>query len=536
MWLNVLSASGWIVAVAVWFLSRQNGAAVVLERQETSGRGERPVQPPAAAAPPAPPDQPAYFVFGEARSRALYNDLRTAATPTLIEGIWCSSYPHEEIMEYFRKEAEDLRADANLRIRRIINPDVLHPDIWYEFTDLWRTSPRSVQDRWNVFTNSDLRRYELFFVQYALATGREATAALICNDVGGRDPSPELSIRFDPERDPRERAGVHFVRAMFDEIAQESKALTRSSEGTWDAYKVARAYDDQVWKNPELPDFFEECKRREQALLLDTLTECGKNHEGRPVTFVEIGCGTGRALLEAALPELHEQTEYLIGFDSSWGMLKKAEENLREELFKARDDDRRRGLLKRVAFCSMDAGTMDLHFREGTLVDEASGTTLAWRPEGAQVDPDRYRESQKVFGCMLNTLGVIPDDERHHIVANMVNALGKGDYLVMSVFNGERFAHGAAALYPLLRGITQARDETYEHFDEAQGVFSVSGSPGYFSRWFFPTAEGRDIDYEHSVRGMVDRIERESSHRMKLQREVIPIGGTGHFIRLKRLL
>jgi SAM-dependent methyltransferase len=482
--------------------------------------------------------QPVRVVFGESPSREICTELRTSGTPVLIEGIWASSYTHESIMEYFRREADELRTNRSLRVNRIINPDALAPETWREFTDLWHRSPLPLQQRWDVSTNRNVRRFELFSVQYA-DTDRESAAAIICNDLGGPRPRPAFAMLFDPQVEPRVSAGVNFVQGWFEDVALDSERLVPRSELTWQTDQVAVAYDNQVWKNPALPSFFDEYKRGEQRLLCETLERCADNNERRKVTLVEVGCGTGRALIEAAQPELFEQIEYLIGFDSSWGMLRKAGHNLRAELAGAGTDPRRRGLLERVVFCAMNAATMDLHFHEGTLQsqrDELPDTALAWQPDGASVDLDSYRESQKVFACMLNTLGVIPDHDRARIIANMVAALGVGDYLVLSVFNAQAFAEGAPQLYSQMRGVTQAQDEQYEHFDGHEAVFRVSGQPGYFSRWFSLDARDGGTGEDVTVNGMLDRVEREFRDRIELQREVIPIEEAGHFVRLKRLL
>jgi SAM-dependent methyltransferase len=330
------------------------------------------------------------------------------------------------------------------------------------------------------------------------------------------------------------RAGVNFIQAWFAEIAERSHALSAESRAPWVPYPVAVEYDKRVWKNTRLPKFFDDYKRLEQELLLATLTRCGEEARGRGVTLVEVGCGTGRALLPTALAGEELPLEYVLGFDTSWGMLTKAVENLDAEMSQHAREGAALAALGHVSVCAMDARTMHLHFRDGEfLVGDAPA--LAWRPDADAVDRARFRSSRKVFACLLNTAGVLPDGERLPVLRNLVGALGIGDYAVVSVLDGFAFADGAEEFYGQIRGVTQSGGPAYESFDKERAVFRLDGQPEYFSRWFFRSTEvARNVERQFTVAGILDELVAMHHPTRRLTGEVLPIGEVGHFIRFQR--
>jgi hypothetical protein len=141
-------------------------------------------------------------------------------------------------------------------------------------------------------------------------------------------------------------------------------------------------------------------------------------------------------------------------------------------------------LINRTAFFQLNAAHVRRYFDDGRLHDleqlqEASELSVE---DG--VDHANYGASQKVFCCLLNTLGVIePAERRLAVLTSMLGCLGVGDGLILTVFAAERFRDEAPALYGELEELIDA-EVTPEQFDDATATFKVPGTPGYYSHWF----------------------------------------------------
>lgn len=462
-------------------------------------------------------------------------DLRVGATE--IHGSWCSRYQRDEIVNYFRQEHQALMDNKNLEIHRIINPNVVGEAL-DEFYDLWSRS--TAQDRWKIKLNPTLVDAELMFVRYA---EKPPVGVIVVNEV--RDsttaPDPAVGLIFDPQRERWLKHGVNFVERWLDQISNDpkSEALTKEHVKTWDG-SVPAAYDRIVWKNPDLPEFFKDYVYEEQQQLNSLLGRCAEEESDRRLTVVEVGCGTARALIGCVTPALVGRMQFLIGFDSSPGMIREAKNNLREARAEHEKEEKQLETLHRVRFTTLDGLTMNRHFENGALVSPEvrnfPGSGLAWAPDGG-VDAHAYYESRKVFCCMLNTLGVFSDDTRLFMLQNMARALGSGDYLALSLLSGEIFNWGAKLFYPRIREVTRAR-EGDEYFDDKLATFKTTTNPVYWSRWLYEEPNGH-VEDEVTIRGMLQGLEALLAPEVRLSHEVRPIlgsdeGQVGNFVIIKR--
>jgi hypothetical protein len=461
-----------------------------------------------------------------------------------IRGSWCSRYKRDEIVAYFQQEHSDLMTNRDLIVHRTVNPNVVG-EAWDEFYDLWSRS--DAKARWKIKLNSTISDAELLHVRYA--DGRSPVGVMVINEV--RETAiasdPAVGLIFDPSEERWLRHGVNFIERWLEQISNDpkSKPLTRHYTRTWGG-SVPRAYDRSVWKNPDLPEFFKGYLREEQRMLIDLVDRCA-NESANRVTLVEVGCGTARAMIRCATPDLVNKMQYIIGFDASAGMLKEAENNLREAIAEHEGADELE-ILHRVRFTLLDALAMNLHFSEGSLLSPQGshfpGIGLKWAPEGDvetyEVDQMAYFDSRKVFCCMLNTLGVFSDEQRLVVLENMVRAMREGDYLALSLLDGDIFSDGARLFYSSIRDVTQATDEQ-EKYEDNIAVFRTTGDPPYWSRWLFDAPNpGRAVPEAVTVEGLLHALKASFGDEASLVTEVHPIeilgdGETvGHFVVIRR--
>jgi SAM-dependent methyltransferase len=476
-------------------------------------------------------------VVDDSKIKQACADLRVGAAE--IWGSWCSRYNQTEIINYFRQEHDALIANPDLVIKRVINPKVVGEAL-DEFYDLWSRSP--AQPRWIIKLNSTLVDAELMYVRYA--DTRSPVGVMVINEVSDEEaaPDPAMALVFRPETDRWMKHGVNLIERWLRHLIfndPNSKSLTKDHVLTWDS-DVAQVYDSAVRMNPDLPHFFREYVREEQKHLNALVHQCAEAEPTKKLTVVEVGCGTAQALIRCATADLVGRVQYLLGFDSSSGMVNEAEANLREALAE-HEWKNEKEMLDRARFTTLDALAMNLHFQNGSLLSPAErsfpGQGLAWQPDRG-VDSYAYFDSRKIFCCMLNTLGVFTDETRLVVLENMARALGKGDYIAISVLDGEIFGWAAPALYSQIRDITRASIDE-EYYDEKEATFSTTTRPAYWSRWLF-NGRSEHVPYEHTIRGLVQALKKNLADEMTLSAEVRPITPSdddqrvGNFIVIKR--
>lgn len=94
---------------------------------------------------------------------------------------------------------------------------------------------------------------------------------------------------------------------------------------------------------------------------------------------------------------------------------------------------------------------------------------------------DVFWTRNKVVSCVMNTLGIMPQEIRPSVVAEMVRLADNGGTVLISVFDGRFFERGV--------------EEFYQHNNQLTGEFSNNDvdlaahelhvrSSGYYSHWF----------------------------------------------------
>lgn len=464
--------------------------------------------------------------------------LRGGATE--INGIWCSRYDTAEIVAYFRQEHQALIENDELRVRRVINPNAVG-EAWEEFRDLWSRSP--VQSRWDVRINESLADTELMYVRYPTGDG---VGVLQINELGDKTkpPDPAICFIFDPRANQWLKNGVNFIDRWFTSVfnSDASVPLQPAHVRTWGP-PVPEKWDATVRDNPDLPSHFRAFLRQEHAHLTALVAQQAAIGD-RKVTVVEIGCATGRTLLETLDACDPTSLEYLIGFDSSPEMIHEAVVNLRRLKAQTEDDADRQLALSRVRLCVLDAESLTRHFVDGSIVSPPAsalpGVGLHWHPEESTVESHAYDESRKVFCCMLNTVGDLRDEARLERLEAMVRALGVDDILCLSLFAGESFAWAAQDYYARLRDVTRATEEE-EDFDIESATMSTSTVPQYWTRWMYRTSPSSAVNADVTVEGLLDGLRARVQGDFAVHWDIAhlpapdPARPMGHFVAIKRL-
>jgi len=464
--------------------------------------------------------------------------LRDGATE--INGIWCSRYDTAEIVAYFHQEHQALLDNEELRVRRVINPNAVG-EAWEEFRDLWSRS--TVQSRWEVRINESLVDTELMYVRYPTGDG---VGVLQINELGDKTkpPDPAICFIFDPRDNQWLKNGVNFIDRWFTNVfnSDASVPLQPAHVRTWGP-PVPENWDATVRDNPDLPPHFRAFLRQEHAHLIE-LVKQQVAIDGRKVSVVEIGCATGRTLLEIIEACNSTSLEYLIGFDSSPEMIQGAVVNLRKLKAQSEEDIDRQLALSRVRLCVLDAESLTRHFVDGSIVSPPAsslpGVGLHWHPEDSLVESHAYDDSRKVFCCMLNTVGDLRDEARLELLEGMVRALGIDDILCLSLFAGESFNWAAQDYYGRLRDITRSTEEE-EDFDIASATMSTSTVPQYWTRWMFKTSPSPAVKDDVTVEGLLNDLRARVQGDFDLHWEIAhlpapdPSLPLGHFVSIKRV-
>jgi hypothetical protein len=405
--------------------------------------------------------------------RLRLQDLRENAST--VSAIWSGEYDTLEVKRYFEDEKKALATNPQLKIRRVINPSVI-PD---EHFDLLQSIREQFGDRFTLLEDSTIRSFELYIADYPGNSGQESVAVIVINNTLTNRPA--VALVLDPARDKSLAGAVDAVRRWWNTIREDLPAFDPVAVERWD--HIARRYTKLVTENSNQIEFLDQYSRSEKQIVSDHLRSLAD--QGHRISLVEIGCGDGRALLSYIPAELARSTEYVFGLDYAPAMINAAEgEVARVRRMKEMVRPDAKMLINRTAFFQLNAAHVRRYFDDGRLheleqLQEASELSV----EGG-IDHANYGASQKVFCCLLNTLGVIePAERRLGVLTSMLGCLGVGDGLILTVFAAERFRDEAPALYGELEELIDA-EVTAEQFDDATATFKVPGTPGYYSHWF----------------------------------------------------
>lgn len=387
--------------------------------------------------------------------------------------IWSAKYDEVEVEDYFDLEKEALAKNALLSISRVINPTVIK-DKHYKLLQSIRSQ---FGTRYLLYEDESIQSFELYIVDYP--KGRDSVAVVVVNDTLTKRPT--VGLVLDPGRNPRLAGAVGAVREWFEAICKSLPVFDPVAIERWD--HIAPRYTRFVTENVNDIAFLKDYTTEECKLVGECLSSLVTG--GHRLSLIEVGCGDGRAVLQYVPVALAEDTAYVVGLDYSPAMIQAAEVALnRRRLTPELQLPGARALARKTSFYHLDASSMRRVFDDGRLVDLEQLQAGSLATMASEFDHATFAASQKVFCCLLNTIGVIePPPRRAAVVEMMLAALGIDDRLVLGVFAADAFEEHAPTLY---RGLAEMLDTavTEEHFDVENATFRVDEAPGYYSQWF----------------------------------------------------
>lgn len=260
--------------------------------------------------------------------------------------------------------------------------------------------------------------------------------------------------------------------------------------------EVASIYDAYVTRtqNKWLEDFISE----EQTLLEEAVLDTLADKADKKVSIMEVGCGTGRNLVQCALSKrVMNRTEYMIGIDSAKGMVAAA--------FDKKSELDRLGLFSKAAadkiiFLLLDAQCLTNYFYNGRINMSTVASSGDNGKALTKIIAKRFDTSRKIVCNLLNTMGVMKLDTRKTVVREMLQSIGYNDKVLLSVFDADYMPTYAPALYKSIEKIVgDFRAE--EAFDFKK--FEFFTKKPYYSHWF---TEQEIIDLVTSAGGICTRV------------------------------
>ena len=259
--------------------------------------------------------------------------------------------------------------------------------------------------------------------------------------------------------------------------------------------EVASIYDTYVTRtqNEWLEDFMGEEQTLLEQAVLDTLAD----NADKKVSVMEVGCGTGRNLVQCALSKwVMNRTEYMIGIDSAEGMVVAAVEK--------KGELERLGLFPKAAdkivFLLLDGQYLTNYFHNGKIDMNTVASSGGNGKELTKIIAKRFDASGKIVCNLLNTMGVMELGMRKTVVREMLQSVGCDDKVLLSVFDADYMLTCAPALYKSIERIVG--DFTVEEaFDFKK--FEFHTKKPYYSHWF---TEQEIIELVASAGGICTRV------------------------------
>lgn len=400
--------------------------------------------------------------YGPTQLPAMYKEMRHGAR--MIRAIWSTPYPEQMLEAYFEEEGLAMKETPGLHIVRLVNSNAIPQN----FHGRFRQFRSDFKDQLEIF-ETEVTEFECYVAEYPTNSNRSAVAMFVVNDIARSFPA--VGFLLDSATSADVSGAVVSIMEWFDKIAEPAEPpqfLAEPGQSVWD--RGADVYDRLVTTTEYsfLRSFLDE----EQARLISFLNEVLKgNGTANGLSVTEVGCGTGRSLIGLLTDRaLAEKLEHLIGVDTSPAMLEQADENWKKIRNFVPDAARRD-----ITFARLDGTQLHNLVQGGRLV-----VTELPEEHRQHLDATLFLGSRKVYSCLLNTLGVMHEEERKKILESMALALTPGDRLVISVFDADSFPTQARDLYGHLRRLTGSFDPVKD-FDDNRAEFD---SAEYYSHWF----------------------------------------------------
>lgn len=390
---------------------------------------------------------------------------------------WCGKYSNTfKFEEYFNAEKNLLlnrKMGKNpLIIERVISKDVPKQQV----LDHHKIMEEAIKEEVYRYKIGDAGGIEIVTGDYVYSDIQYNTAMIVLFDKGGH---PKWGLQFD---DKFISENHHIVTGTLDQIWDKAWDSSYPPEefypelatgvvpsilnlydklNIWD--KIAPLYDRYVTNLiPNENQLLVKYQDDEEKILCHLIDEelCLNN-----VTIIEIGCGTGREIINIAqnyltsVPDQKFSIKLLLGVDLSKKMIENSirnfQENISKNLISKYWEDKVKFIIGNV-------------LKLKTILQRENINT---------------KGSTVIVICLLNTLGIIHDEnDRNNIITQMARVAGKDGKLFISVFNAQQFSKNAPDIYSQLKEIVGEFDGM-ESFDIPNNDFYNKTSK-YYSHWF----------------------------------------------------
>jgi hypothetical protein len=160
-------------------------------------------------------------IYGEDKLKSKYKNMREDVSCRRMDAIWSTRYP--SVSGYFGEERVDLQKNAQLKIRRLINPDKVGRT---EYENHLRETKDLVDKGCYEIRKTTVSEFECVFCEYERSGKWERKALFVFNDKGAN--SPGVGIFFDPAKYEQISFAVTAIMNWFEEEWKKGKHLSES--------------------------------------------------------------------------------------------------------------------------------------------------------------------------------------------------------------------------------------------------------------------------------------------------------------------
>jgi hypothetical protein len=171
-----------------------------------------------------PGKQPAVTVIrGQDELKAKYANMRNTQNGSLMLAIWSTNY--DNVGDYFKREFQALTSRRDLRIHRLINPDVLDPEAMDSYWAQYDAYREAGDDARYKHWQTDVKDFECFIAVYHKDNIQHLKSLFVYNDTPpGVLP---LGLYIESERTPEASEASYAIKAWFDGLVRRAEELRR---------------------------------------------------------------------------------------------------------------------------------------------------------------------------------------------------------------------------------------------------------------------------------------------------------------------
>lgn len=371
---------------------------------------------------------------------------------------WCGlySWKDDDYKEYFDLENKMLSTkSSNFIMKRLINKKNIRQKLIHKHKSIL-TENLGLNKKYDYCTY-DIDNLELVIANYQPIPENpgylpECALLVLLDDQN----NPKWGYYFDGKNNDDLHV-INTLKEMFNKKWDEAMAeKIKKGQASWDV--ISNQYDLLVTNSSN--KILKAYQEGERKFIIEEII---KTLADQNVTIIEVGCGTGRFLIDLLNQNLDDKTDHkiinIIGIDSSVNMVNEFRVKIAEGLSKTEIPQKYSNIIKPI---------------------KADAEELF----NAVKDIISPHDSCVIVLCVLNTLGIIDNsDTRGKIVCQMIETAGKNGRIFVSVFNAKSFQQHVTEIYTPL--VDMVGPFIIADIDFANNDFYTQND--YYSHWFKET-------------------------------------------------